>query len=432
MGNSLRWEALWYVDWISVNGETDGDAEGMGDGTAHIGVTHAKSRTDDTATTVTFIYYDEDTGEEVGRKTVNVCRCVMCDCDSFEILGYKMCSCSYFEIDTSTLTFDWDSDNTSQPEVVSFTTDEECIKDITAEVDNTEWFDVSVSEAQNNITVYSNKQNKNTDTITGVITISYKSDGKPCDNKKINLVKKGRPCNCNNFEILGYSSCTCQNFTLSKDNVEWNWNNISPEEIEFEITDDCVDISSIVSAETTDEKVKNHFAVSISNDKITIAPNEENRTASNISGKLDISYSSGNKQDCISSITLTHLNSDCKCEDLIIDKTELNEWEWNDIATEQYINIDASSMCIPFEYLTTGITGTNRTDFNVTSASTGDNKIKITVLPKNYNDSDSDLEATIEINYASVSNPSCPTIKIQLKQKQMECDCDNFEIEGYE
>ena len=627
MGNSLRWEALWYVDWISVNDETDGYAEGMGDGTAHIGVTHAKSRTDDTATTVTFIYYDEDTGEEVGRKTVNVCRCVICNCDSFDILGYKMCSCSYFEIDTSTLTFAWDADEETPPEVVYFITDEECIADIKAEVDNEEWFSAIVN--QNNITVYSKKKNKNTDQITGVITISYESDGKPCDDKKIKLIKEGKPCNCSNFEILGYDSCSCNNLTIEKTKVEWDWDNISPGEVGFEITDDCVGtdsiatsntnshfsvevdtdnnkviitpnskneqhensastvtisyvsgqnqrcssaitaihygkececetdfnftssanlvwkwneksyssvtftastcvsnistsngtyfsssisdsenkvvvspipdpdgvlieedltvtynvagksepcrktihakresnecgcskfelddtsitwawdsqepssitfttdecIKNIVSAETSDEKVKNHFTVAISENKITVTPNGKNTTEEDISGNLNISYSSDLKPNCVSSITLSHLNSNCKCDDLIIDKTELNEWDWNDKTTEQYINIDASNTCIPFESLSTGITGTNKNDFIISSAFTEEYKIKLTVLPKDFNTSTTDnLIADIVITYESGSKPSC-TKKISLIHKKMICDCDNFKIIGYE
>ena len=92
METNLRWKALWYVDWITVNGQTGGSADGMGDGTASVGVYHARGRTEDTATTITFVYYDNDTGEEVGRKSVNVCRCILCNCEDLEAI-IKQCTC---------------------------------------------------------------------------------------------------------------------------------------------------------------------------------------------------------------------------------------------------------------------------------------------------------------------------------------------------
>ncbi len=217
---------MWYVDWISVNGETDGDAEGMGDGRVSVGITHGQGTRDTSAATITFIYYDVDTGEEVGRKVVNVCRCI-CGCEYFEVTDVQIipnCSCEDFEvIDVQitptclceVLTTSQDSAswvwNKKGDKTITVNATDSCIDfssiSITIVGDNKDHFNVSsvFTEDTRRGTIIVSPKEYNTDTennLTAQIVISYSSGSKPSCEKKIQLNHNKMVCNCDNFDVI--------------------------------------------------------------------------------------------------------------------------------------------------------------------------------------------------------------------------------------
>lgn len=218
MGNNLRWKALWYVDWISVNGETDGDAEGSGDKSVSVGITHGQGTRETSSTTITFIYYDDDTGEEVGRRDVKVCRCICgcpqldfwpddcncdmldfwpdpCNCDNFEIVDVQMlCDCDNFEIDQTPLSWDWNKKTQIE---IPFT--KNCIEsEITTSVTDNHF---GVQLTSSSIIIEPNDINTNLTPVTETLTISYSTPQEPNCSKQIELTHKKMVCNCGNFEV---------------------------------------------------------------------------------------------------------------------------------------------------------------------------------------------------------------------------------------
>ena len=330
MGNSLRWEALWYVDWISVNGETDGDAEGMGDGRVSVGITHGQGTRDTSAATITFIYYDVDTGEEVGRKDVNVCRCI-CGCEQLDFWP-EPCNCDMLDF----------------------------------------WPD---------------------------------------------------PCNCDKFEIVDVQMlCDCDRFEIDQTPLSWEWEETKSIEIPF--TRNCIDSELSLSVTSS---TANHFNAVLTENSVKVNPSDENSGEAPITGTLTISYSSPQEPNCSKDIELTHKFSNCQCGVLTVSQRSAS-WVWNN-KTAKTIDVTATDECIKFNSISVTITGTNSSDFNVSSAFTEATRTgTITVSPKNLNKSTTNnLTADIIITYASGSKPSC-TEKISLTHNKMTCNCTYFDI----
>ena len=440
MGNSLRWKALWFVDWVSVNGETDGDAEGMGDGRVSIGIVHGEGTRETSSTTVTFYYFDDETGEEVGRKEVKVCRCICgceqlefwpepcncdmldfwpepCNCEDFEVLDVEVvddCDCDDFEIDTSPLYWEWNDDATKTKEVL-FT--KNCIKSaITTGVTNNH-FNVELTD----YSIIINPTGTNTEAtpFEGKLTINYSSALDPDCLKEIILTHK-------------VSDCQCGVLTTSQESASWVWNSVTERTIDVDATDECIDISSIDV--TITGASRDHFnLVTPSFDDtrigtITVNPTGTNDSSTDtLTADIVISYKSGSNPSCDKKVKLTHKNSNCQCG-ILTASPGSETWVWNSVVGKT-ITVDATNECIDFSSISVAITGNNSSHFTASSSFTESTKTgTITVSPTGMNDSTTDtLTADVVITYKSGSNPSC-TEKITLTHDNMVCDCDNFEV----
>ena len=329
MGNSLRWKALWYVDWISVNGETDGDAEGMGDGRVSVGITHGQGTRETSSTTITFIYYDEDTGEEVGRKVVNVCRCICgceqldfwpepCNCEDFEVTDIQIvhaCGCDKFIIDTSPLSWDWDKTTVSTIPYIRNCIDSEITTSVTSTV--ADHFEVELTN--DSIKINPSENNTGETPITGVVTISYSSPQEPNCSKTIELTHN-------------FSSCQCDVLTISQSSATWKWNLTGERTITVDATDECIDFSSITVAKGG--TYSEHFNVSSAKNEsdrtitITVSPVGRNEsTADDLTANITITYASGSKPSCTKAISLKHEKMICNCENF--DVTNINKQDNN-------------------------------------------------------------------------------------------------------
>ena len=231
------------------------------------------------------------------------------------------------------------------------------------------------------------------------------------------------PCNCDKFEIVDVQMlCGCDRFEIDQTPLSWEWEETKVIEIPF--TRNCIDSELSLSVTSS---TANHFNAVLTENSVKVNPSDENSGEAPITGTLTISYSSPQEPNCSKDIELTHKFSNCQCGVLTVSQRSAS-WVWNN-KTAKTIDVTATDECIKFNSISVTITGTNSSDFNVSSAFTEATRTgTITVSPKNLNKSTTNnLTADVVITYASGSKPSC-TEKISLTHNKMTCNCTYFDI----
>jgi len=129
------------------------------------------------------------------------------------------------------------------------------------------------------------------------------------------------PCGCENLTITNITMCTCNNFTLEKTSLDWDWNNTDVKEISF-TADTCI---SDITAPTSE-----HFNVVIEGNAVKVSPKESNHGAE-INETITITYkAAGVEQPCKASIHAKHKEMICNCNNLPEEKIKIEKsWENN-------------------------------------------------------------------------------------------------------
>lgn len=309
------------------------------------------------------------------------------------ILTGLSCDCSSLTLATTIINWDSDDDN---EKYMRYDADD-CINHISSTVDNNH-FATIVNASEHKIYVIPIDVNTGMTNISGTVAVSYNADSTLCPSGRTFIVNhKGK-------------TCSCDNFTLSDNELTWGNTESSEQSITYS-ADECIPITSItVSSDST------HFTASVDTGttKIKIKPTTANTGTTAIISTVKVSYKSGTN-DCSKNITVIHYATDCNC-DLNLDGSEIT-WAYSS-ETQSCMTFTAS------DCLNTITATSSNAHFTVTVDSSPTNK-KICVTPTSKNTGTTVINGVITVNSQNGSTP-CPSKTFNVTHNINGCSCDSL------
>jgi hypothetical protein len=305
------------------------------------------------------------------------------------------CSCGDLSISTTSVT--WNSWEDTSAKTVSYTANSTCITDISVSSNNT-WFTPTVNTSTKIVTITPSGVNNTTTAKSGVITISYKSNGTSCS-KTVNVSQPGYVCSCSDL-------------TLGAAPSVWAWNETNSKIVSYTSTDICISNIAVSSSAPTAFTA----SVNASTKVITVTPVGQNISETDRTATITVTYNT-NGSACTKTFTVTQGACTCNCSDLTVSPTS---------ATWAYDSTAVSSIT-----LSSGVCINNITIGSLSHFSASVTTNSISVKPRETNTGTTDIQETLTINYKSYGNTCTPKTVTLLHRNQglPPCDCNNLIIE---